>query len=107
MENALACLFADGVMNFVYQDDFGTLDAENFNSDLILSVADFAGGMQWPAYFPRLLGAYFMVVNAIPKWVLARWLKSVSRPIECMKVSSPSLLATFGSSVFFATFPSD
>ena len=94
MENGLLCLMADGVMNFVYQENFGALDAEDFDSDLIAPVLDFLKTMQWPTYFPLFFGIALKTIQRLPEWALERWFKGVVRPDECLKVSLAFILGS-------------
>ncbi|KAL8766783.1 MAG: hypothetical protein Q9209_006522 [Squamulea sp. 1 TL-2023] len=77
---------ADGVMNFVYQENFGALDAEDFDSDLIAPVLDFVKAMQWPTYFPSLSGTILSIIQRLPRWALERWFKGIVRPYDCQKM---------------------
>lgn len=92
MENGFLCLMADGVMNFVYQENFGALDAEDFDSDLIAPVLEFVKTMQFPTYFPSLAGTILRIIQRFPEWALERWFKGIVRPYECLKVSLPFIL---------------
>ena len=94
MKNASLCLMADGVMKFVYNEDFGTLDAEDFDNDLISTVADFISNMHWPSYFPSLSMGFYKVVWILPASVLARLLKVAVRPRHYLQVSSRVICKT-------------
>ncbi|KAL8776611.1 MAG: hypothetical protein Q9194_003042 [Teloschistes cf. exilis] len=78
----------DGVMNFMYQEPYGALDAENFKSDILVPVHDFSKMMQWPTYLPRLFGLVFGATDELPKWVLERFLKGFVTQRDCLDVSS-------------------
>lgn len=89
MKNASLCLMADGVMKYVYHEDFGTLDAQDFESDTILAIADFTTTVQWAVYFPRLFWGLYKVISVLPAWVLERWFKVLIKPREQLQVSFP------------------
>ena len=89
VKNASLCMMADGVMQFIYNEDFGTLDAENFESDLISTVGDFVSNMQWPSYFPSFFVALYKIIMILPAWVLQSLFKAVVRPREYLRVSFP------------------
>ncbi|KAL8640149.1 MAG: hypothetical protein Q9228_002900 [Teloschistes exilis] len=74
----------DGVMNFMYQEPYGALDAENFKSDILVPVHDFSKMMQWPTYLPRLFGLVFGATDELPKWVLERFLKGFVTQRDCL-----------------------
>ncbi|KAL8664828.1 MAG: hypothetical protein Q9202_002690 [Teloschistes flavicans] len=88
MTNGLMCLMIDGVMNFMYQEPYGALDAENFQSELLVPVHDFSKMMQWPTYFPRLFGLVFGATEKLPKPVLEKFLKGFVTQKDCLNVSS-------------------
>ncbi|KAL8823876.1 MAG: hypothetical protein Q9191_005480, partial [Dirinaria sp. TL-2023a] len=63
------CLFADGLMSYAFQKPYGALDAEDFESELLVPVVDFASMMQWPVYFPRMMGYAFKATEILPDWM--------------------------------------
>ncbi|KAL8807853.1 MAG: hypothetical protein Q9200_004517 [Gallowayella weberi] len=71
------CLAADAVMDFAFQTPYNALDAEDFQSDILVPVVDFCKMLQWPMYFPRTFGAVFKITNILPSWVLERWFKGI------------------------------
>ena len=85
------CLFADGVMNYAFRKPYGALDAENFKSELLVPVIDFARMMQWPVYFPRLFGAVFGATEILPTWILERYFRGILTQKACIQVSTKSL----------------
>ena len=80
------CLAADTTMNFIFQKPYGALDADNFQSELLVPVIDFSRMQQWPFYFPRLFGAVFKVTDILPTWMLKRWLKGILTQQGCLEV---------------------
>lgn len=74
LTHGLMCLMCDGVMSFAYQKPYGALDAEDFNSDILMPVHEFHGVLQYPTYFPRLFNAIFKVTDLLPTWMLHRGL---------------------------------
>lgn len=80
------CLFADGVMNYVFQKPYGALDAEDFRSELLVPVIDFARMMQWPVYFPRLFGAVFKATEILPSWILEKYFKGILTQTACIQM---------------------
>ncbi|KAI4253322.1 MAG: hypothetical protein LQ352_003762 [Teloschistes flavicans] len=84
MTNGLMCLMIDGVTNFMYQEPYGALDAENFQSELLVPVHDFSKMMQWPTYFPRLFGLVFGATEKLPKRVLEKFLKGFVTQKDCL-----------------------
>lgn len=87
------CLTADGVMEYVYQKPFEALDAKDFESEILVPVTDFVSTLQWNAYFPRLFGNVFKVIDKLPDWVFKAGLKSVLTQKACLQVSSNNLLS--------------
>ncbi|KAI4245245.1 MAG: hypothetical protein L6R40_002602 [Gallowayella cf. fulva] len=71
------CLAADTVMDFAFQKPYNALDAEDFQSDLLVPIVDFCKILQWPMYFPRMIGAIFKITSILPTWVLERWFKGI------------------------------
>ncbi|KAL8802312.1 MAG: hypothetical protein Q9182_003890 [Xanthomendoza sp. 2 TL-2023] len=71
------CLAADAVMDFAFQKPYNALDAEDFESDILVPVVDFCKMLQWPMYFPRTFKAVFQITSILPKWVLERWFKGI------------------------------
>lgn len=88
MTRGSMCLAADAAMNFTFHKPYGALDAENFQSELLVPVIDFSRMQQWPVYFPNLLGAMFKIPGMLPKWVIGRYFKGIITQQECLQVSS-------------------
>lgn len=96
MTKGLLSLMADGVMNFVYQQPFGALDGEDFDSDLIIPIAECVKVIQWPLYFPRFFGTIFELIGLLPEWVREKWLQALESQKKCLQVSlTPPLTITF------------
>lgn len=87
MTKALLCLMADGVMSFSYQQNFGALDIEDFQIELLVPITDFVKTLQWPTYFPKTSVAIFKLMGQIPNWALQRWFKPLANQRECLGVS--------------------
>ena len=85
-------------MRFVYDEDFGTLDAEDFENDLISAIADFTSNMHWPSYFPSLSMGIYRIIWILPAWVLERSLKVAVRPRKCLEVSCQFFM-TYGRAI--------
>ena len=86
MTDALMCLMVDGVTNFMYQEPYGALDADNFKSNILVPVHDFTKMTQWPGYFPRVFGLVFNMTSKLPVWVLERWFKGFVTQKDCLEV---------------------
>ncbi|KAL8683134.1 MAG: hypothetical protein Q9186_000847 [Xanthomendoza sp. 1 TL-2023] len=71
------CLAADAVMDFAFQKPYDALDAEDFQSDILVPVVDFCKMLQWPMYFPKTFGAVFKITNMLPSWAMERWFKGI------------------------------
>ena len=91
MSKALLCLMADGVMSFAYQQDFGALDIEDFQIELLVPITDFVKTLQWPTYFPKFSAAIFKLMDRIPNWALQRWFKPLANQKECWGVSGANI----------------
>lgn len=87
LKRASMRLMADGVMSFAYQKPYGALDAEDFESDLLVPVNDFVFLSQWVFYFPKLLKFIFRLTDSLPAWLLERCLKGVRTQQRCLQVS--------------------
>lgn len=96
MTKGLLCLMADGVMNFVYQQPFGALDGEDFDSELIIPIAECVKVIQWPFYFPKFFGTIFELTGLLPEWAREKWLKALESQKKCLQVSlTPPLTIAF------------
>ena len=98
VKNASLCLTADGAMRFVYDEGFGTLDAKDFENDIISAIGDFTCNMHWPSYFPNLSMTLYKFIWILPASVLERSLKVAVRPRKCLEVSFRFLM-TYGRAV--------
>ena len=87
MRKAFQCLLADAVMKFAYQEDFGALEAEDFDSELLVPICDFTQMMQWPIYFPGLCKTIFKMTEMLPNWAIEKWFKGIVTQNECLQVS--------------------
>lgn len=86
MTKGLLCLMADGVMNFVYQEPFGALDGEDFDSELIIPIVESIKVIQWPFYFPKVFGTIFRMTGTLPEWAREKWLKGFESQKQCLQV---------------------
>ncbi|KAI4145298.1 MAG: hypothetical protein LQ341_002430 [Variospora aurantia] len=80
------CLAADTTMNYVFRRPYGALDAEDFQSELLVPIIDFSRMQQWPIYFPKSLGAIFQATGYLPTWMLDRWFKGILTQQHCLQM---------------------
>ncbi|KAI4235778.1 MAG: hypothetical protein L6R40_006373 [Gallowayella cf. fulva] len=85
LTNALMCLMADSVMTFAYQQNFGALDTEDFQINLVIPIVDTAETLQWLIYFPSFSAAIFKLPEVLPDWALQRWFKTVTNQSKCLQ----------------------
>ncbi|KAL8662067.1 MAG: hypothetical protein Q9202_005041 [Teloschistes flavicans] len=87
LTNGFLCLMVDGVTQYIYQEPYGSLDADDFNSDILVLAHDFTEMMQWPLYLPRLCAFLFTSVEKLPLWVQDRWLNGMAAQKRLSNVS--------------------
>ena len=57
-------------MNYASQRPITALDAEAFQSEVIIGTDTLMKMYQWPIDFPKFLGEVTWVTACLPKWVL-------------------------------------
>ncbi|KAL8772891.1 MAG: hypothetical protein Q9194_004479 [Teloschistes cf. exilis] len=77
LSDGFLCLTVDVVTRFMYQESYGALDADDFNSEFLILEHDFVSMMQWPLYLPRTFALLFTSIERLPVWVHKRWLRGV------------------------------
>ena len=87
LSRGFMCLAADVALSFAYQDSFEALEAEDFQSELLVPVHDFTRLLQWPIYFPGLFGGVFKITEVLPRWALEKFFGAIASQKECLKVS--------------------
>ena len=90
------CLTSDVAMNYAFQRPINALDAEAFQSEVVVAADALVETFQWPNYFPIFFAGIMWVTASLPKWALNRikllkpiallnWVMEVSltRPSRC------------------------
>ena len=95
LSKGFLCLANDGVMEQIFQKPFGALDAEDFDSEFIVPVHEYASIMQWPQYFPNLFKAIYKLIEMLPNWALERWLRGFATQKKCLEVGASLSAACF------------
>lgn len=69
------CLASDIAMNYAFQRPLNTLDAEDFNSEVLKGTDAFSLIFNWPLYFPNVFKLMDRVAASLPTWFLSRFMK--------------------------------
>ena len=74
----LTCLAADVSMNYGFQKPLNALDAEGFESEIIMATEALIRLFPWFVHFRKTLEAFTWVTVHLPTWFIRRFMKRLA-----------------------------